>query len=74
MGGMCEGSCIDFVVQRCQYCVGDSDTLELLVKVYGIQTNWLRLWTLNSDQDAALKEREEVRWHSCVCCRVDNAV
>ncbi len=56
-------SCVRFEVQRCQYCVGDADTLEWMVKMYGLQTNWLRLWALNSDQDGMSKPEEEV----CAC-------
>ena len=43
-----ETGCRLLSVQRCQYCVGGGNTLTHLMKSYGLDTNWLRLWLHNS--------------------------
>lgn len=44
-GGVCMRACITLQVQRCRYCVQDSDTLRNVVGGraggFGIDTNWL---------------------------------
>mmetsp|Transcript_61092 Transcript_61092/g.144169 ORF Transcript_61092/g.144169 Transcript_61092/m.144169 type:complete len:1352 (+) Transcript_61092:198-4253(+) len=49
-GGRCLPMCLKMMVQRCEYCVKDDDTLTWVVRQYGFETNWLRLWALNSYQ------------------------
>jgi hypothetical protein len=41
--------CWAMTVQRCQYCIGRGDTLSLVMKEYGLDTNWLRLWLHNGN-------------------------
>lgn len=59
-GGGCVPACITFVVQRCQYCVRDTDTLMLLARDYGLYVNWMRLWVMNSNQDMEQTDIDEV--------------
>ena len=51
-GGVCMPLCIRLDVQRCEYCIKGDDTLVYMMRQYGFETNWLRLWTLNSYQGA----------------------
>lgn len=44
-----EKRCVYIEVQRCKYCVGDGNTLTMVSKHYHIDTNWMRLWTLNGN-------------------------
>jgi len=39
--------CWQMTVGRCQYCIGTGDTLSLVMKDYGLDTNWLRIWLHN---------------------------
>jgi len=41
--------CWTFSVQKCQYCVQSGDTLREIIKDYGIDTNWFRLWLHNGN-------------------------
>jgi len=41
--------CFNMTVQKCQYCLGQKDTLSLMMKDYGLDTNWLRLWLHNGN-------------------------
>jgi hypothetical protein len=41
--------CFKMAVQKCQYCIGRQDTLSLMMKDYGLDTNWLRLWLHNGN-------------------------
>ena len=43
-------------VQKCQYCIGARDTLGLLMKDYGLDTNWLRVWLHNGNNGPVEKE------------------
>jgi len=36
-------------VQKCQYCIDSKDTLSLMMKDYGLDTNWLRVWLHNGN-------------------------
>jgi len=44
-----EEQCWNVTVQKCQYCVKSSDTLAVIMKEYGLDTNWLRLWLHNGN-------------------------
>ncbi|EKX51477.1 hypothetical protein GUITHDRAFT_134404 [Guillardia theta CCMP2712] len=41
--------CWTFRVQKCQYCIQSGDTLREVMKDYGIDTNWFRLWLHNGN-------------------------
>ena len=41
--------CYTFTVQKCQYCLDGKDTLSLLMKDFGLDTNWLRVWLHNGN-------------------------
>ena len=41
--------CVKMMVQKCQYCIGSKDTLSLMMKDYGLDTNWLRVWLHNGN-------------------------
>jgi len=58
--GICTDACVTFVVQRCLYCVQDTDTLMYLARDYGLHVNWMRLWVLNSNQDMQEDNAAEV--------------
>ena len=46
----CLPLCIDLRVEKCRYCVKDGpETLRSVMAQYMIDTNWMRLWTLNAD-------------------------
>jgi len=47
-GGVCQRACVRMEVQRCEYCVKGTDTLTWMMRYFGIETNWMRLWALNS--------------------------
>jgi hypothetical protein len=49
-GGVCQRACVKLEVQRCEYCIKGTDTLTWMTRYFGIETNWLRLWALNSYQ------------------------
>mmetsp|Transcript_14877 Transcript_14877/g.29870 ORF Transcript_14877/g.29870 Transcript_14877/m.29870 type:complete len:1377 (+) Transcript_14877:110-4240(+) len=55
-GGVCGDMCVTLTVARCEYCVREEDTLVKVVRQYGFETNWLRLWALNSYQGSMGKE------------------
>lgn len=38
-------------VMRCKYCVGEGDTLHYITKHMHLDTNWLRLWVANGNDD-----------------------
>lgn len=44
-----EPRCWRVTVSKCRYCVGGGDTLSLVMKEYGLDTNWLRLWLHNGN-------------------------
>jgi hypothetical protein len=52
-----EEICVDVVVGKCQYCVARGDTLTYITKHFQIDTNWRRLWSLNSwnENDSSLR-------------------
>jgi len=50
----CIPVCVPVEVQKCRYCVADGDPLRTLMKDFFIDTNWLRLWSLNNDLHATL--------------------
>jgi hypothetical protein len=41
--------CWSMTVQKCQYCLGSTDTLSILMKEYALDTNWLRVWLHNGN-------------------------
>ena len=41
--------CFHMMVQKCQYCIGGGSTLSLLMKDFGLDTNWLRVWLHNGN-------------------------
>merc|ERR1712127_1124326 len=41
--------CYNMTVQKCQYCLDGRDTLSLLMKDFGLDTNWLRVWLHNGN-------------------------
>jgi len=41
--------CVNMTVQKCQYCIDSKDTLSLMMKDYGLDTNWLRVWLHNGN-------------------------
>jgi len=48
--GMCLPLCFDLRVEKCRYCIQDGpETLRIIKDQYMIDTNWMRLWTLNAD-------------------------
>jgi hypothetical protein len=47
-GGVCQKACVEVEVQRCEYCIKDTDTLTWMTRYFGIESNWMRLWALNS--------------------------
>jgi hypothetical protein len=47
-GGVCQKACVEVEVQRCQYCIKGTDTLTWMTRYFGIESNWMRLWALNS--------------------------
>lgn len=57
-GGICQKACVKMDVQRCQYCLKSSDTLAWMTRYFGIETNWMRLWALNSYQMNSLQTQE----------------
>jgi hypothetical protein len=46
-------ACRTITVQKCQYCVRGSDTLGSIMKGYGLDTNWLRIWLHNGNANPA---------------------
>jgi len=44
-------ACIQFSVQRCMYCAGASETLESVTRDLLGDSNWLRLWAVNGNED-----------------------
>ena len=52
--GVCSPVCVELRVQKCRYCIKDGETLDTVLGHYKIETNWMRLWTLNADTYAAL--------------------
>ena len=48
--GGCLPLCFDLRVEKCRYCIKDGpETLRAVKGQYMIDTNWMRLWTLNAD-------------------------
>ena len=48
--GQCLPLCFDLRVEKCRYCIKDGpETLRSVMDDYMIQTNWMRIWTLNAD-------------------------
>ncbi len=46
-------ACRTITVQKCQYCVRGGDTLATIMKGYGLDTNWLRIWLHNGNANPA---------------------
>jgi len=46
--GKCVLACVLVEVQKCRYCVKEGDPLRTVMKEYFVDTNWLKLWTLNN--------------------------
>jgi len=44
-------ACIRFAVQRCMYCAQASETLESIMREVVGDSNWLRLWAVNGNED-----------------------
>ena len=63
-GGRCQKACVMIEVQRCQYCVKGDDTLTWMMRYFGIETNWLRLWALNSYEmrSELTRDIQDARW------------
>merc|ERR1711939_278993 len=40
--------CYNINVPKCKYCVKAGDTLQYVGRAYGLDANWLRMYTLNS--------------------------
>jgi len=55
-GGKCVPACVRIDVQRCEYCVQEAETLIYMVQKFQLDTNWLKLWALNSYQGTPAKE------------------
>ena len=49
-------ACRTITVARCQYCIKGGDTLAGVTKRYGLDTNWLRLWLHNGNENPAGSE------------------
>jgi len=48
--GECLPLCFDLRVETCRYCIKDGpETLRNVMHQYMIETNWMRIWTLNAD-------------------------
>jgi hypothetical protein len=48
--------CFDLRVEKCRYCIKDGpETLRAVTDQYMIDTNWMRIWTLNGDSFGNLK-------------------
>jgi hypothetical protein len=48
--GKCSPLCIHLQVAKCRYCIKDGpETLRVLMDQFFIDTNWMRIWTLNAD-------------------------
>jgi len=45
-------------VQRCEYCIKGTDTLTWMMRYFGIETNWMRVWALTSYQSNSSRTRE----------------
>lgn len=41
-------------MQKCKYCVKEGDPLRTVMKDYLVDTNWLKIWTLNNDAHSTL--------------------
>ena len=41
-------------VQKCRYCVKEGDPLRTVMKDYFVDTNWLKIWTLNNGLHSTL--------------------
>lgn len=52
-GGVCQKACVKLEVQRCEYCVKGADTLTWMMRYFRIETNWMRMWALNSFQSSS---------------------
>lgn len=52
-GGVCQKACVRLDVQRCEYCVKGADTLTWMMRYFKIETNWMRMWALNSFQESS---------------------
>lgn len=44
-------ACIEFSVQRCMYCTSAAETLESVMRDMLGDSNWLRLWAANGNDD-----------------------
>lgn len=49
-------ACRTMRVQRCQYCIKGGDTLAQVTKRFGLDTNWMRLWLHNGNENPAGSE------------------
>jgi hypothetical protein len=52
-----EPVCFSMTVQKCQYCISKKETLSVMMKDYGLDTNWLRVWIHNGNGAGNLKPR-----------------
>lgn len=52
--GVCSRMCVELRVQKCRYCVKDGETLQTILGSYMVDTNWMRVWSLNADAASAL--------------------
>ena len=48
---MCKPACSTAQVARCRYCVSAGDTLSTIMRKISLDSNWLRLWALNGNED-----------------------
>ena len=46
--------CFNVSVGKCRYCLEGNTALQTIRRVFGLNMDWLRLWTLNADTPAAL--------------------
>jgi len=44
-------ACVEIEIQRCMYCVGTGDTLGAVMSRLVGDSNWLRLWAVNGNDD-----------------------
>ena len=47
----CRPACSTLQVARCRYCVSPGDTLGAIMRRVALDSNWLRLWALNGNED-----------------------
>eukprot|EP00291_Cryptomonas_curvata_P024301 CAMPEP_0172173314 /NCGR_PEP_ID=MMETSP1050-20130122/12975_1 /TAXON_ID=233186 /ORGANISM="Cryptomonas curvata, Strain CCAP979/52" /LENGTH=1465 /DNA_ID=CAMNT_0012845035 /DNA_START=193 /DNA_END=4588 /DNA_ORIENTATION=+ len=47
----CKPACSILRVARCRYCVAPGDSLSSIMRKISLDSNWLRLWALNGNED-----------------------